>query len=64
MFIIELRSAKAARKMSWLMAVGSVLGLFFINAGLGLLLTMHFYIKPSERPPHKGLRIFGFQITR
>ena len=42
MFIVESQSSRAARKMSYLMAIVLLLA-------PGALLTMHFYIRP--RPP-------------
>ena len=56
MFIVESQSSRAARKMSYLMAIVLLLA-------PGALLTMHFYIRP--RPPSPpGWRIFGFPRRR
>jgi hypothetical protein len=56
MFIVESQSSRAARKMSYLMAIVLLLA-------PGALLTMHFYIRP--RPPSPpGWRIFGFLRRR
>jgi hypothetical protein len=56
MFIVESRSGRAARKMSYLMA-------FVLLLAPGALLTMHFYIRP--RPPAPpGWRVFGFPRRR
>jgi hypothetical protein len=60
MFVIESSSAKAAHKMSVLMAIVA----FFITLSFGALLTMHFFVKQSRQRVPKGLRIFGLQITR
>jgi hypothetical protein len=54
MFIVETSSAKAARKMSVVMALALPL-----TASFGLLLTMHFYATPRARAPG-GFRLFGF----
>jgi hypothetical protein len=56
MFIVESQFSRAARKMSYLMAIVLLLA-------PGALLTMHFYIRP--RPPSpRGWRIFGFPRRR
>jgi hypothetical protein len=54
MFVVESSSAKAARKMSVLMAV-----VLLATTSLGVLLTMHFYVKPRAPVP-PGFRFFGF----
>jgi hypothetical protein len=53
MFIVESRSAKAARKSSRLMFFALLL-----FAGPWVLGTMHFYIKP-RKPIPPGFRILG-----
>jgi hypothetical protein len=58
MFIVESSSAKAARKMGILMAVA-----FALTASFGVLLTMHFYVRPSAPQP-PGWRFFGFPRPR
>jgi hypothetical protein len=53
MFVVGLSNAKAARKMSILMAVACL-----VTGSFGLLLTMHFIVNPSRRPTPKGLRFW------
>jgi hypothetical protein len=53
-FVLETNGAGAARKFSILMMVVLALTGFW-----GVLLTLHFYVRPSPPPP-PGLRIFGF----
>jgi hypothetical protein len=56
MFVVESQSSRAARKMSYLMAIVLLLA-------PGALLTMRFYIRP--RPPSPpGWRIFGLPRRR
>jgi hypothetical protein len=56
MFIVESHHSRAARKMSYLMAIVLLLA-------PGVLLSMHFYVRP--RPPvPSGWRIFGFPRRR
>jgi len=57
MFIVESNTAKAAKKMSILMAI-----LFALTTLIGPLFTMHIYVKP--RPVPRGFRIFGFPRGR
>jgi hypothetical protein len=54
MFILESKTARAARKMSVLMAIA-----FVLTASFGLLLTMHIYVRSSRAAP-RGFRILGF----
>ena len=60
MFILQTKSSNAARKMSYLMLVA---GLLTGAYGIGLLLTMHFYVRPGEPAP-AGTRLFGFPAPR
>jgi hypothetical protein len=57
MFIVESSNSRAGKKMSILM------GIAFALTGLGLLLTMHVYVKPSPPAP-QGFRVFGFPRIR
>jgi hypothetical protein len=58
MFVVESGKAKAAKKMSWVMAIACLL-----HGSLGALLTLHTYVRPS-RPAAPGFRIFGFPRKR
>lgn len=46
MFVIETDGAKAAKKMAIAMAI-----MFALHGGLGALLTLHVYVKPSPTVP-------------
>ena len=54
MFIVESKSSRAARKMSFVIAVALLL-----VGSFGGVLTMHFYVRPKPPEP-PGWRFFGF----
>jgi hypothetical protein len=54
MFIVESKSSRAARKMSFVMFVALLLLKSF-----GGILTMRFYVKPKAPAP-PGFRFLGF----
>jgi hypothetical protein len=60
MFVVESKSSNAARKMSYLMLVASLAAGMY---GIGLLLTMHFYVRPGKPAPARA-RLFGFPAPR
>jgi hypothetical protein len=57
MFILESKTAKAAKKMSILMGTA-----FVLTASFGAILTMHIYVKPSP-PSSAWFSNFGFSST-
>jgi hypothetical protein len=54
MFIVESKSNRAARKMSFVMA-----GALLFLKSFGGILTMHFYVNPKPPVP-SGFRFLGF----